>query len=59
MRNKFFLILLALVALLSGCKDDELSAGGSILEKSDEIYVRVDTFAINSSLVMSDSTPIS
>ena len=55
MRNKFFLILLALVALLSGCKDDELSAGGSILEKSDEIYVRVDTFAINSSLVMSDS----
>ena len=55
MRNKFFLIILALVALLSGCKDDELSAGGSILEKSDEIYVRVDTFAINSALVMSDS----
>ena len=46
MRNKFFFSILVLAALLSACKDDSNTAGGSILEKEDEIYVRTDTFSI-------------
>ena len=55
MRNKFFFSILVLAALLSACKDDSNTAGGSILEKEDEIYVRTDTFSISSSLVQCDS----
>lgn len=55
MRKTFLSILLIAAAMLTGCKDDDLAAGGSILEKDDEIYVRVDTFAIKSALVMCDS----
>ena len=55
MRNKFIVIVFILAAFFSGCKDDSLSAGGSIIEHSDSIYVRVDTFGINSSLVMCES----
>lgn len=55
MRNRFFFIILALAACLYGCKDDSISAGGSIIEQEDSIYVRVDTFGINSALVMCES----
>ena len=56
MRDRLLLILLCIcVCLLSGCKDDSLSAGGSVLEESDVIYVKTDTFAITSSLIQCDS----
>lgn len=55
MRNKLLPILLILAFALSGCKDDSLSAGGSILEKEDEIYVRTDTFEIQSAITLCDS----
>lgn len=55
MRNKFFVILLGFAALLSACKDDSVSAGGSIVETSDEIWVRTDTFSIVSSLASCES----
>ena len=56
MRNRllFFILLFAAVGLNS-CKDDSLSAGSSILEEEDAIYVKTDTFAIHSSLVRCDS----
>lgn len=55
MRNKFFVILLGVASLLSACKDDSVSAGGSIVETSDEIWVRTDTFSISSSLASCES----
>ena len=55
MRYKHLYILLLLCAVFSGCKNDSQSAGGSVLEKEDEIWVRADTFPIRSSLLKMDS----
>ena len=55
-RNLLYLIFISfLFAGLSGCKDDSASAGSSLLEQEDQILVRVDTFPIQSGLVMCDS----
>ncbi len=40
---------------MTSCKDDSASAGGSVLEKEDEILVRADTFPICSELMQVDS----
>lgn len=40
---------------MTSCKDDSASAGGSVLEKEDEILVRADTFPIRSELMQVDS----
>lgn len=40
---------------MTSCKDDSASAGGSVLEKEDEILVRADTFPIRSELMLVDS----
>lgn len=50
-----YCLLLLLAVAFVGCKDDKASAGGSVLEKEDEILVRSDTFPIHSSLVQVDS----
>lgn len=50
----YCLLLLLAVAFVS-CKDDSTSAGGSVLEKEDEILVRADTFPIRSDLLQVDS----
>lgn len=56
MRDKLLLIILLLASVgLSGCKDDSMSAGSSILDEDDAIYVKTDTFAIRSSLAQCDS----
>ena len=56
MRIKPLYILLLLMAVaFAGCKDDSASAGGSVLEKEDEIVVRADTFPIRSNLLQVDS----
>ena len=56
MRDKLLLIILLLASVgLSSCKDDSMSAGSSILDEDDAIYVKTDTFAIRSSLVQCDS----
>ena len=55
-RNLLYLIFISfLFAGLNGCKDDSASAGSSLLEQEDQILVRVDTFPIQSGLVMCDS----
>ena len=55
-RNLFYLILLSFFfTCLSGCKSDSASAGTSLLEEEDQILVRVDTFPIQSDLVICDS----
>ena len=48
-------MLLLLAVAFVGCKDDSASAGGSVLEKEDEILVRADTFPIRSDLIQVDS----
>ncbi len=55
LQRKISIIILFIAVFLTACKDDASSAGGSILEKDDEILVRADTFMIGSSLVMCDS----
>ena len=48
--------MIALLAFaFTGCKDDKGSAGSSILEPSDQIWVRADTFPIHSAIVRCDS----
>ena len=55
LRNKFVIFIVLLASLLTACKNDSPSAGGSILEKEDEILVRADTFPIRSELMKVDS----
>lgn len=43
------------LALMCSCKDDSGSAGGSVLEQSDQIWVQADTFPIHSAMVRCDS----
>lgn len=50
-----YCLLFFLIIAFAGCKDDSISAGGSVLEKEDEILVRSDTFPIRSSLLQVDS----
>ena len=55
MRNKLGICIFLLASLMTSCKDDSASAGGSVLEKEDEILVRADTFPIRSELMQVDS----
>ncbi len=54
-RPIYILLLFLLAAVFTGCKDDTESAGGSVLEKEDQILVRADTFPIRSNLLKVDS----
>lgn len=50
-----YILLLLLAVAFTGCKDDKESAGGSVLEKEDQIWVCADTFPIKSDLLKVDS----
>lgn len=47
-RNKAFILILALIALFTGCKDDVATTGQSVLDEDDRIIVLADTFEISS-----------
>lgn len=53
MRKTFYLLLLLGVCMLNSCKDDLANAGSSLLDFSDSIIVKSDTFALSSSLRLS------
>lgn len=48
--QKTGVLLLALCALLAGCKDDVATAGSSALQEKDGVRVKADTFAVQSAL---------
>jgi len=55
LKNNLGIFILVFAAFLTACKEDTSSAGGSVLEKEDEIWVRSDTFPLLSTLVRCDS----